>query len=191
MDIILTISHRPVTHMTKNKTTQPNKPAEKKDENRETKILNVLCNTSILLMTIMTEAFSEMFTTISKEMMTAVATGLGAPEDATKKIDALHQQLPDHLRKELITMKNDLAKHLMEKKAELSPLLADPIFDQGVAIVERTPFSLPLLTQDLDEHSLLGYLTLLQTNDPRATTMLKELLEWMNSLPQPEKKEKK
>jgi hypothetical protein len=46
------------------------------------------------------------------------------------------------------------------------------------------------LTQDLDEHSLLGYLTLLQTNDPRATTMLKELLEWMNTLPQPEKKEK-
>jgi len=176
--------------MTKNKTTQPDKPAEKKDENRETKILNVLCNTSILLMTIMTEAFSEMFTTLSKEMMTAVATGLGAPEDSTKKIDALHQQLPDHLRKELITMKNDLAKHLMEKKAELSPLLADPIFDHGVAIVERTPFSLPLLTQDLDEHSLLGYLALIQTNDPRATAMLKELLEWMNTLPQPEKNEK-
>ena len=176
--------------MIKKKSTQPNRLVEKKDENRETKILNVLCNTSILLMTIMTEAFSEMFTNISKEMMTAVATGFGAPEDATNKIDALHQQLPDHLRKELMTMKNDLTKHLIEKRKELSPILANPIFDHGVAIVERTPLSLPLLTQDLDEHSLLGYLTLLQANDPQVTTMLKELLEWMNTLPQPEKKEK-
>jgi hypothetical protein len=176
--------------MQKKKSTQPNKPAEKKDEDRETKILNVLCNTSILLITLMTEAFSEMFTNISKEMMTSVATGLGAPEEATKNIDALHQQLPDHLRKELITMKKDLTRQLMEKRAELSPILANPIFDQGVTIVERTSLPLPLLTQDLDEHSLLGYLALLQTDDPQATTMLKELLEWMNTLPQPEKKEK-
>ena len=140
-------------------------------------------------MIVLTEAFSQMFTTISREMMTAVAAGLSAPEDATKKIDTLHQQLPDHIRKELITMKNDLARHLKEKKTELGPLLANPIFDQGVAIVERTPLALQKLTQDLDERSLVGYLALLQTNEPQVTAMLKELFEWMNSLPQPEKKE--
>lgn len=138
----------------------------------------------------MTDAFSEIFTTLSKEMMNAVATGLGAPEESTKKIDALHQQIPDDLKKELMTMKNDFQKHLHEKKQELGPFLKDPVFDKGVLIAEQTTLPLPKLTADLDEISLFGYLTLLKTNDPQATTLFQQLFEWMNSLPQPEKKEK-
>ncbi len=176
--------------LTKRTTAQPHNTTEKKDDDRETKILNVLCNTSILVMTMMTDAFSEIFTNLSKEMMTAVATGFGAPEEATKKIDTLHQQLPDRLRQELMTMKKDLQKHLHEKKQELGPFLRDPLFDKGVSIAEQTTLPLPKLTTDLDEASLFGYLTLLKTNDSQATTLFQQLFEWMNSLPQPQKKEK-
>jgi hypothetical protein len=176
--------------LTKKTSAQPPSLAEKKDDDRETKILNVLCNTSILVMTMMTDAFSEIFTTLSKEMMTTVATSLGAPEESTKKINALHQQIPDDLRKELMTMKNDLQKQLHEKKLELGSFLKDPLFDKGVSIAEQTTLPLPKLTTDLDEVSLFGYLTLLKTNDAQATTLFQQLFEWMNSLPQPEKKEK-
>jgi hypothetical protein len=84
-----------------------------------------------------------------------------------------------------MTMKNDLIKQLTEKRKELGSLLEDPRFDIGITIVERTPLPLPQLTQDLDERFFLSYLVLLQTNDPRFSTMFQELLEWMKTIPQP------
>jgi hypothetical protein len=179
-----------VTHLTKKKTTQPTLPAEKKEYDRETKILNLLCNTSLVLMTMITEAFSQVFTNLTKEMVPAFTTSLGAHQDTLGSIDDLQKNLPDALRKELMTMKKDLQKQLNEKRQDLGSLLCDPRFDTGITIAERTPLPLPLLTQDLDERSLFGYLALLQTNDPQVTAMFKELFEWMNTLPQPEKKEK-
>lgn len=165
-------------------------PAEKKEDDRETKILNLLCNTSLVLMTMITEAFSQVFTNLTKEMVSAFTTNLGAPQDTSGGIEDLQKNLPDALRKELMTMKKDLQKQLNEKRQNLGSLLSDPRFDTGITIVERTSIPLPKLTQDLDERSLFGYLALLQTNDPQVTAMFKELFEWMNTLPQPEKKEK-
>jgi len=175
------------THVTKKKETQPNTATEKKDNDRETKTINVLCNTSILLMAMITEAVSEIFNNLSKEMITALTTSLGGTENNAK--DDLQKSTPDYLRKELMTMKLDLIKQFNEKRKDFGPLLSDPRFDTGIVIIERTSLPLPPLTQELDERSLLGYLALLQTNDPQVTTMFKELFEWMNTLPQPEKKE--
>jgi hypothetical protein len=72
------------------------KPAEQSTQARETKMLNVICNTSLLFMSAVTEAFSEMFTNLSKEMITAITTSLGNSEDATKDI---HKET-DSLQKE-------------------------------------------------------------------------------------------
>ncbi|MCX6671266.1 MAG: hypothetical protein NTX92_05050, partial [Euryarchaeota archaeon] len=105
--------------MTKKKTTQPTMPAEKKEYDRETKILNLLCNTSLVLMTMITEAFSQVFTNLTKEMVSAFATSLGAPQDTSGSIDDLQKNLPDALRKELMTMKKDLQKQLNEKRQDL------------------------------------------------------------------------
>jgi hypothetical protein len=168
-----------VNHLTKKITKPHSKPPEHNNHDRETKILNLICNTSLLLMALVTEAFSEMFTNLSKEMITALTTSLGAT-------DSLQEKLPQHLREELIAMKKDLSKQLTEKREEITPLLADTRFDTGITIVERTPLPLlPPLTQDLDERSLLSYLILLQTNDPHFTRMFQELLEWMKTIPQP------
>jgi hypothetical protein len=176
--------------MTKKISTVSIKPTEKKVDDRETKILNLLCNTSLLLMTMITDVFSQVFTSLTKEMVTALTTSLGAPQDITRNLDDLQKNLPDTLRKELMTMKSDLQKQLNEKRQDLGMLLSDPRFDTGIQIVEHTQLPLPKLTQDLDERSLFGYLTLLKTEDPQVTSMFKELFEWMNTLPQPEKKEK-
>jgi len=175
--------------MPKKTTKQKIKPTEQNTHERETKILNVICNTSLLLMSAVTEAFSEMFTKLSKEMITAITTSLGNSEDATKdihkKTDNLQKELPQQIREQLLAMKTDITTQLQEKKEKLGPLLADPRFDDGITIVERYKFGLPALTQDLDERSLLRYIALLQANDPRFTTMFQELLEWMKNLPHP------
>ena len=170
------------------KTEPQNDQTRQKTEDRETKILNILCNVSILLMIILTDAFSKMFTNLSKEMIVALTTNQGNPENDTKNIEDLQKKLPHHLREELITMKKELNLQLKEKRKELGPLLTDSRFDKGIRIVEHAPLQQPLLSKDLDERSLLTCLTLLQANDPTFTTMFQQLLEWMNTLPQPEKK---
>jgi hypothetical protein len=86
-------------------------------------------------------------------------------------------------------MKQDLAKQIQEKRKTLEPLLADKQFDTGITIAERSTIHLPRLTKDLTEAALLGYLALLQTNDPEFSEMFQQLLEWMNSLPQLQNKE--
>lgn len=177
-----------MSHLPKKKEKPSNRRAGKNYDDRETKILNVICNTSLLFMVAITEAFSEAFVNLSKEMMTALTANLDPGKNHTKSIDDLHVQLPKHLREEIITMKGDLTKQLSEKKQELGPLLADPRFDAGIDIVERNPLPLPKLTQNLDERSLLGYLALLQAQDPRFTSMFQELLAWMKTLPQPPNK---
>ena len=175
--------------MPKKITKQKIKPAEQNTQVRETKILNVICNFSLLLMSAVTEAFSEKFTTLSKEMITALTTRFDNLEDAAKdihkKTDRLQKEIPQQIREQLLAMKTDITVQLQEKKEKLGTILADPRFDDGITIVEHYKFSLSTLTQDLDERSLLGYIALLQANDPRFTTMLQELLEWMKNLPQP------
>ena len=173
--------------MMKKIASQQTRPVEKKEDDRETKILNLLCNTSLILMSMITEAFSQVFTTLTKEMANAFTAGFSASQDTTKTLDDLEKNLPADLRRELMTMKTDLQKQLNEKRKELGPFLSDPRFDTGIAIAEQTSFPLPKLTEELDERSLFGYLTLLQTQNPQATAMFKELFEWMNTLPQPDK----
>jgi len=175
--------------MTKKNHAQPDNHPKSNQEEREAKILNLLCNTSLVLMTMLTEAVSQVFTSITKEMVTALSTGMGSSQDVSASLNDLEKNIPEKLRAELMTMKNDLQKQLNEKKQELTGLLSDPRFDEGIAIAERASVSLPKLTQDLDERALFGYLALLQAEDPAVSAMFKDLFEWMNSLPKFEKKE--
>jgi len=177
-----------VTSMQKKNANQPNSPARKTDDDRETKILNLLCNTSLVLMTMLTEAVTQVFSTLTKEMVNALSTSFGGPQDASTNVDDLEKHLPEKLRTELMTMKKDLRQQFDEKRHELAGLLSDPRFDAGIAIVERTQLPLPKLTEDLDERSLFAYLALLQTEDTKITEMFKQLFEWMNTLPQLGKK---
>jgi hypothetical protein len=175
--------------MTKKNNSPSHTIREKNDPDRETKILNLLCNTSLVLMTMLTEAVSQAFTSLTKEMVNALSTSVDASQDASTNLDALEKNIPEKFRAEMMTMKNDLQKQLNEKKQQLTGLLSDPRFDTGIAIAERASIPLPKLTQDLDERSLYGYLALLQTEDPTVSAMFKELFEWMNTLPKFDNKE--
>jgi len=156
---------------------------------RETKILNVISNTSVLLMSLMTEVFSDAFTNVAQALASSLATGFGAPEetikDMDKKVDDMKTEIPKKMLETVMNMKHDMHQQLQEKKKDLIPLLADPIFDKGITIAEDYHSSLPPLTQDLDELSLLKYMALLKTEDGECTHMFQALIGWMNELPQP------
>jgi hypothetical protein len=164
-------------------------PTQTSTDDRETKIFHIMTNTSILLMALMTEAFSDMFTNLAEGMTQAFTTGLGAPEadsqEASRKIKELKTTLPKKMIKEMITMKKDINDQLVAKKQDLRNVIADPAFDKGITIAEQYSFGLPAVTNDLDEVSLLGYIALLKANDPRCTKMFQELMEWMKAIPQP------
>jgi hypothetical protein len=166
-----------------------NTPPEVNNQGRETKIMNVICNTTILLMSIMTEAFSSIFTKLSKDMITAITTGLDAPVDTINEIHGettnIQYALPKQIREQLLAMKVDVTAQMKEKKEKFTSLIGDKRFDEGIAIVERYNFNLPKLSCDLDERSLLGYMALLQHNNEQFTKMFQELLDWMKDLPQP------
>jgi hypothetical protein len=144
-----------VNHMQKKMNNKNNTPPELNNHKRETKILNVICNTTILLMSVMTETFTSIFTKLSKEMITAITTGLDAPADTIKKIHGetnnMQNELPKQIREQLLAMKIDVITQMKEKKEKFTSLIADRKFDEGIKIVGRYNFSLPKLSSDLDE----------------------------------------
>jgi hypothetical protein len=164
-------------------------PKQSPAEDRETKILNLMCNTSILLMSLMTEAFAGLFSEMADGMVQAVTASLGASEEYTKenneKLQSLKTKIPQQVREQMIGMKADISTQLQAKKHDLEAAIADPSFDRGITIAESYRTQLPALTRDLNELSLLGYLALLKANDPQCTKMFQELVEWMKTVPQP------
>ena len=100
-------------------------PPELSNQSREAKIMNVACNTTILLMSIMTEAFTSIFTKLSEEMITAITTGLDAPADTIKEINGetnnIQNELPKQKREQLLAMKRDVTAQMKEKKKKSHP----------------------------------------------------------------------
>lgn len=156
---------------------------------REEKILNIMSNTSILLMALMTEAFSGLFANMAEGMVNAFTSGFDASGETTKegivKIQDLKQQIPKQVVEQMVSMKADINKQLQAKKQEIRSLIAAPAFDEGIRIAEQYDVGLQKMTQDLDELSLLRYIALLKANDPVCTKMFQELVEWMKTIPQP------
>jgi len=178
--------------MVKKKTVNAGAIAKGTLNDREEKILNVMVNTSILLMSLMTEAFSDLFAGMTEGMVQAVGSSLGMSEEDTKqgseKMRNLTTKIPQEVRAQMMSMKTDIRKQFQERKPEIQHLLIDPVFDKGIVIAESSATRLPKLTENLDEVSLLGYLALLKAEDPRCTKMFQALMEWMKTVPQPPQK---
>jgi hypothetical protein len=152
---------------------------------RESKILNVMLNTSVLLMALMTDAFSDVFAKMTSGMAQAIATGFrGADKEPTTKenIQQVETEFPKQMVTQIVQMKTDMKKQLDAKKEEIGNKIADPRFDEGITIAEYYDVGVPNLTNDLDEQSLLRYIMLLRANDDQCTKMFQELMAWMKTV---------
>ena len=156
--------------------------------NREDKIMNSMANISILLMSTMMGAFTQVIVNATGSLASGLAEVMGGKEGGDKANEEIKENLPevDKKTQEIISdIKKDIYGQMDQKKQEMERLLSDPSFEIGPKIIERYNFKLPRLTQKLDDNVLAEYSQLLTSGDTRFAKMFKELTEWLNSLPKP------
>ncbi len=153
---------------------------------REDKILNTIINTSVILMSAMMGAFTQVMVSATGAMASGMAAAMGGKEAEDKVNEEFTQKLPevDEKMKAMIAeIRKDIYTQMGQKRKELKPLLSDALFEAGPKIIEKYDFNLPKLTEELDDGALAQYSKLLVTEDPNFQKMFKELTEWLSSLP--------
>jgi hypothetical protein len=151
-------------------------------------IIYAMANTSVLLMSTMMGAFTQVVVNATGAMASGMAEAMGGKEAGDKVNQEIKQGLPevDEKMKEMISdIRKDLYSQMKQKSKELEPLLSDPAFEVGPKIIEKYEFNLPKLTQELNDTALTKYSQLLMSENKLFVKMFKELTEWLSSLPKP------
>ena len=179
----------------RNKAEQSENGSLQRKTDREEKIMNAMVNTSVILMSTMMGAFTQVMTSAAGAMASGMAGAMAGKEAEDKVNEEFKQKLPevDEKMKTMISdIRKDVYSQMGQKRREVEPLLSDPAFGVGPEIVEKYDFKLPKLTQELDDNALAQYSQLLASEDPRFSKMFAELTEWINSLPKfPDRNKKK
>ena len=174
---------------TQNRTPEAKDTALQSKGDREDKIINSMVNTSVLLMSTLMGAFTQVIVKATGAMADGMAQALGGKEAGDQVNQDINQKLPevDEKMKAMITdIRKDIYSQMEQKKQELESLLSDPLFASGPKIIEKYDFKLQKLTQKLDDNTLAQYVQLMLNEDEQFVEMFKELVEWLNSLPKPE-----
>lgn len=153
---------------------------------RAQRIMNVMINTSMILMSTLMDGFTQAMMETTGAMASEMARAMGG-EEAREEIDMeFHQNLPevDEKMKAMISdVRNDVYDQFTLKRGEIEPFLTDKAFDLGPKIIDGYDFQLPKLTEELDDSALMQYARLLVDEDPHFCEMFNELTNWMNTLP--------
>jgi Skp family chaperone for outer membrane proteins len=153
---------------------------------REKKIINATINTSIILMSTLMGAFTEIAVTATGAVASGLAetiSGKEAGDQVQQEIKQKQPEIGEKMKKLVSDMRKDVYAQFRQKAKEMKPLLSDSLFDTGPKIIEKYDFKLPKLTEELDDATLAQYTQLLTSGDPNFTEMFKELTTWLNSLP--------
>ncbi len=156
---------------------------------RETKILNAMANTSVLLMRTMMGAFTNLMVDATSAMASGMAEAMGGKVVEEKVSQEIKQEVPEvneKIKAMISDIRKDIYVQMREKRQEFESLFSDPAFDVGPRIIEKYDFNLPKLTEELDDNSLSQYSQLLISEDIDFANMFKELAEWIGSLPKPD-----
>ena len=153
---------------------------------REKKIINAILNTSIILMSTLMNAFTEVMVNTTDAMASGMAEATGGKEAGVQVHREVKQKLPevDKKMKKLISdVRKDVYIQIGQKTKEIAPLLSNHTFDNGLKIIEKYHFQLPTLAEELDDDALSHYAKLLASEDSIFVELFKELTGWLNSLP--------
>ena len=160
------------------------------EEILEDKIINAIVNTSVILMSMMMGAFTQVIGSTMGAMVSGMAEAMGGKESSNKVNLEINQGLPeiDAKMKAMISdLRKDIYSQMRQKRQELEPMLGQKAFMIGPEIIEKYDFNLPKLTQELDDNAIARYLLLLISEDVCFGKMFKELTEWINSISKPNK----
>jgi uncharacterized membrane protein len=164
----------------------PNVSPENVEPNRERKIMNTLLNTSVILMGTLMGGFSELMVNATGEMASGMAEVFSGEEAGNEIRREVKQKLPEvtkEMRAMMSDMRKDIYAQMEQKQKEISPFLADPVFDEGLRKVDSYDFGIPKLSMELDDDTLAQYTYLLVSEDATFAEFFQGLTDWMNSLP--------
>jgi hypothetical protein len=173
---------------TKTKLTQADDAALLSKADHEDEIINLMVNISVLLMSTVMGAFSQVMINVADSMVSGISEVMGGKETGDKVGTEIKHNLPE-VDEKMMAMISDLRKDIYaqmeQKKQEMEPLLSYSVFEVGPKIIGKYDFKLPKLTQKLHDNVLAKYSQLLMSGDVRFAKMFKELTKWLNSLPKP------
>jgi Spy/CpxP family protein refolding chaperone len=155
---------------------------------RETKIMNAIVNTSIILMSTLMGGFSEVMTKASDAMASGMAEAFGGEKTGEEVHQEMQQKMPevnDKMKAMMSDLRKDIYSQIEKKRKEIEPFLANPVFDEGLKKIEQYDFGVPKLTEELDDDALAKYNQLLVSEDPAFAQLFTALAEWIKKLPAP------
>jgi len=153
---------------------------------RTKKIMNAIVNTSIILMSTLMGAFTEIMVNATGAAASGLAETMGGKDAGEQVQRDFTQKLPEvneKMKKLISDVRKDVHAQLGEKAKDIAALISDSKFDVGPRIIEKYDFKLPKLTEELDDTALAQYAQLLTSEDVNFAEMFKELTDWINSLP--------
>ncbi len=132
--------------------------------NRERKIMNVILNTSIILMSTLMDGLTQIIMDTTGAVASGMAGAVAGEETAEKVNKEFKQKQPEvdeKIRTMISEVRKDVYVQLGQKRKEIEPFLTDPVFDTGPKTTDEYDFRLPKLTEELDDSSLAQYTRLL------------------------------
>ena len=161
---------------------------------REKKIMNVVVNTSTILLGTLMGGLTEAMMNVMGSVASGMAGAVGGEEAGEKVGREFKQKLPEvneKMKAMIADARKDLYVQIEHKRKEIEPFLSDPVFDVGPKKVDEYEFNLPKLTEELDDNTMAQYAYLLVSEDPNFGKLFGELTDWMGTLPKLPGKTKK
>ena len=174
--------------VTKNNSPKNKDIIPRSETNLEDKIIYAIANTSVILMSTMMDAFTQVIGSTMGAIASGMAGALGGEEASDKVDQELKQGLPgidEKMKAGISDLRKEIYSQITQKRQDLKLVFSDPVFEVGPKIIEKYDFNLPKLTQKLDDDVLSQYSKLIVSEDVRFAKMFKELTEWISSLPKP------
>jgi F0F1-type ATP synthase membrane subunit b/b' len=155
-------------------------------QERESRIINSIVNITIIMMSVMMGAFSQVMVSATSAMASGITEAFAGKEEGAKAKDAVETKLPevDEKMKQMVSdIRTEMYSKMQQNRQEIAPFLADPVFDAGPRIIEEYDFNLPKLNQEIDDQTLTQYAQMITSDNQRFQEMFKQLTEWLNTLP--------
>ncbi|MBN2518484.1 MAG: hypothetical protein JXB14_06550 [Candidatus Altiarchaeota archaeon] len=156
---------------------------------RSERITNLVVNATVMMMGSIMISFGDLMAGFTGAMGEAMINAFGSDDPESKKRTEemkreIREKMPEGMKKMLGERMVEVTAKMREKRGELEGYFKDPLFDEGLAIVDRYRFNLPPLTEELSMEDMAGYLCLGQSNDKKLDEMMHELGLWMNKVGQ-------
>ncbi len=161
---------------------------------RVQKIMNLVTNVSVLLMSTMMGAFSQIMVETTGAIASGMTSAMAGEEAGEKVKKEFKEKMPeaDAKMKAMISdIRKDMYAQFEKSRKDIEPYLYDPAFDVGPKTVDKYDFVLPKLTEELEDGVLAQYSLLITKEDVKFGEMFGELSKWLNSLPKPPEKKGK